>query len=691
MRMTYKNTFASLVLTFSIAITPTFAFADDASSTPPLDASSTPPTATSTEPTATSSPLSITAPGDQTFSTTTFPAFPLLDFATASDTPDSNPTVSFSPTSFPHGTTTVTWTATDAANNVATTTSNVGVFLGVEGSIDVPPNCIVTDSDGVAHQYPEASSTSTYLGICALEAAKESGLISSVGLSNQFPSLGLFVTSVDGIAADPNSQFWALFQNDGFASAGLSSLPVHATDTIALKLEDFNGNNLGGKVILHINSLVSTSSNATSTSATSTPENPPPPPGGGGGISHLFLNIPNAFAYLTSKQNANGSFGAPGDDPIKTDWAAIACAVPNAPAQPCNKLRAYELAATPTLSVVTDAERHAMALEALNIDPYTGASVNYIATIVNAFDGTSIPGPVQNDIFALFPLLHAGYAPTDDIIQKIGASVLAAQKPDGSWGDPDTTAAAIQGLGMLFTGDPAKDGALGAALGMAEGKLLATEGSDASWDENVDSTSWIQTMMNSVQEGDPAHAIPFTSSAGLVPNDAIARTQATDGGVQPNSVDANTRIWSTSYAIVAASGKSWISLLSMFPKQSVVNNSSGGGNGPGLGAVLGASTSTVATSTEPIATSTPETASSTAAIATSTLTATVATSSATSTPHVVKKKTVLKKLLTTAAVPITTATSIEPIIQTTGASSAAPSGFFNGLWGAIVSFFQHIF
>src|SRR3989344_5780604 len=68
-------------------------------------------------------PPVISAPANQTFATTTFPA---------------NPTVTVSTTTFDVGTTTVTWTATDNSGNSATTTSQVGVFLVVDATVDVP-------------------------------------------------------------------------------------------------------------------------------------------------------------------------------------------------------------------------------------------------------------------------------------------------------------------------------------------------------------------------------------------------------------------------------------------------------------------------------------------------------------------------------------------------------------------------
>ena len=642
----------------------------------------------------------ITPPADQSFATTTFPASPTLVPATATDAVDANPAITYSPQSFALGMTTVTWNATDMSGNSSATTSLVVITdssassssatstLDLEIHADVPSMCTATDTDAVAHDYA-ASSSSEYLGICAVEAAIASSTLTDVAFSNQYPALGLFVTAINNVAADPSSEYWALYLNGSFAQSGLTSLPIAAGDTIQFQLHDFSDNDLGDRLTLDIDSLIATSSEATSSQSQSSGSSGNPG-GGGGGPAHSQLNIVNAFSFLASHQNADGSFGTPENIDI-TDWAAIACGVPTAPAAPCAKLRSYELTASPALSSATDYERHAMALEALGINPYSGTPVNYIAPIVADFNGTSITGPVQGDVFALFSLIYAGFDPNDPMIQKIGSYILSQQQPNGSWGDPDTTAAAIQGLGLLFSAPNTNVQTLGQDLGAAQGYLVAGEQSDGSW-SNVDSTSWVLTMANAVNAEDPAHANSWTSSQGLFPSDAIAQAQQPlDGGVQASSVATDSRVWSTTYAIVAASGQSWLSILKQFSQLS--GNIGGGGGGAG-GIVLGASTSTVATSTLPVATSTPAVATTTPEISgTSTPPLiTAATTTATSTP-IRTKKTPVKKPTTPGTVTPTETTLPTPTVssQTAAAGTTSGGNFIGGIWHAIASFFAHLF
>lgn len=663
---------------FVSALVPLSAFADEATTTPDTIASV------------------ITAPADQTFSTTTFPALPVLVYATATDDTDPAPVVTYSPTSFAHGTTTLTWTATDASGNAATTSSQVGVFLNIETSADVPATCNTTDTDAVVHAYPEATSSTAYLAICALQAALDSGAVSDAQLSNQFPSLGLFVTAVNGIAADPNGQYWALYQNGSFANFGLTQLPVAAGDIIALQLHDFSDNNLGDVLTLHIQTLVA----AATTTGTSTPivteESAPSNSGGGGGgeTVHFNLNVPSALAYLVSQQNADGSFGSS----LLTDWAAIAFASSGA-GEAKTKLRDYLLAAPPTLSNVTDYERHAMALMSLGINPYTGTSKDYITPIVNAFDGTQI-GDVHldnDDIFAIFPLMSAGYSPSDPMMKSIVAYILKAQRPDGSWdGSPDMTAAAVQAIGPFFTVP-----GYGAAMGRAMGYLASTQQASGGWG-GIDSTSWVQTMVNAAKELDPAHAPTFTSSGGRFPMDEIAGTQQADGAVRPVSDTVDNRVWSTSYAVVAASGKSWLTLLQPFPRPSGSGiTTSGGGLLETSATSTGTTTPLTASTTPPIATSTPETISTSTPTVTDIIqsTTTPSTSSgqaATTTPKKIQPKTLkVVEPKKTPAPPVATASSAPPVTsnQTAAAATANPSkvGFLSNLWRSIASFFRQLF
>jgi hypothetical protein len=403
--------------------------------------------------------------------------------------------------------------------------------------------------------------------------------------------------------------------------------------------------------------------------AVAAPAAPPTPPASGGGsgggiVSHYQLNAGNALAYLAGAQHADGSF----DAPFLSDWAALAFASADAgPAK--DSLRNYMLTAAPALSSVTDYERHAMALEALGINPYSGTGTDYIQPIVNAFDGTQVGDASldNDDIFALFPLLSAGYGTGDGIIQKTVAFILSRQGADGSWnGSVDVTAAAVQALAQANSLPDVP-----AAMTKAENYLHAQQKSDGGFGNSF-STSWALQAIAALGESAGAWgAYTFT------PQDYLAAVQQSDGGVEPTSSTAQTRVWATEYAIPASLGKAWPALLQSFSRPAP---SSTGGNSTVVVPLPASATSTlpVATSTPAIATSTPPGE----VLGTSTpiLSPPVQSTTTAATPTAHRIKTKIKTTLPSAAV----------ALQPAAATNAPAGNFFSTLWSSLVSFIIHL-
>ncbi len=408
-------------------------------------------------------------------------------------------------------------------------------FLSIDTSVDVPATCEVKDTDGVSHVYTTSSSTS-YIAICALQAALDLGSITSAKLSNQYPSLGLFVTSFNDVEADPSSQYWALYQNNDFASLGLSSLPILANDTIVFKLQDFSGNDIGDSVTVRIKSLVVT------------------PQGGGGGgggdSTQTSISITKALEFLSSKQNANGSFG----DQLFTDWVAIALSQAGSQAQDMKSKIYNYLKNTPfQSSILTDNERHAMALMSLGINPYSGTSVNYISKIVSSYDGTQFGDAsfFNDDIFALIVLANAGYTSNDEMIKKDIEYVISRQSSDGSWGSVDMTGAGIQALRNFMN-----IGSVPQAVSKGENYLISSQNTDGGFGNSF-STSWaLQALsLNSSFSAQIAKADKY-----------LASLQQTDGGIDIISTPVESRIWATAYAIPSTLHLSWNNILQSFSK-----------------------------------------------------------------------------------------------------------------------------
>lgn len=466
---------------------------------------------------------------------------------------------------------------------------------------------------------------------------------------------------------NPDFSFTELATSTSGAN-GEAIFSLHATGTFAVGIaEDFY--------------FPSASITIADAPATTTDEVDVPPPssdrgGGGGGPTAPQFNVGGALAYLVSNQHADGSF----DSPLLTDWAALAFAASD-PGTPKTLLRNYLLAAVPALSSATDFERHAMALQALGINPYSDTPVDYIAQITNKFDGTQI-GDVHldnDDIFALFPLLRAGYETGDDIIQKTTAFIVSRQLPNGSWDSSiDVTAAAVQALSQVKSLPD-----VASVLTKAENYLHSQQQANGDF-SNSFSTSWALQAVAALNQ-----AAESWAPAGLNPKDYLISLQQSDGGIESMSSDAQTRQWATEYAIPAILGKTWPLLLSSFGKPANVS---------GSGTVLGASTSTLsaATSTPVAATSTSATATSTppAQIATSTPAVATTQNSTTTKPAPAKPK--IQKTKPTAQIQASTtqarATSSAPLAQTAAVAEAAPrNSFFGTLWHSIVSFFRNLF
>jgi hypothetical protein len=625
----------------------------------------------------TTAPVFTSLPNHIFVATSSFSIMPQSAYPTATDTVDPHPVITYAPTSLSTGANTVTWTATDASGNSVATTSQVTIVAPIE--VDVPANCSVTDTTSTVHAYPSSGSSNLHPGICVLEAAKEAGLVSSF-TAEDF-SFGLFVASIDGDGNDTNPS-WTLWDNEVSSSVGITDVALSPGDIVSFVLTDFSNYpsfTESEAVALQVHSLV--------------PANSGGGGGGGGGPSHGTFNMQNALVYIASKQNNDGSFGSSSSI---TDWTAVAFgAVDPGPAK--TKLKTYLLGASPALVSATDYERHAMALEALGINPYSGTATNYIASIIAKFDGTQIGDPNldNDDIFAILALTHAGYSASDPIIQKEVTFLRSKQNPDGSWDEnADLTGAAIEALGPLLT-DPQSAGQV---LGGAAGYLVSTQQSNGGWG-NVDSTSWVQTAINGIIA---AHTPGFSTESawaarsGSYPTDALANAQQIDGAVQPSSASADTRVWSTSYAIVAASGKDWNTILQSFAQPSTIGGGGGGTSASSNATSTVSATSSSATSTPATATSTPDTA---ATSTTPSITPTIASTSpenASTTPAApkpVKKKIVAVHATVAATTTVKNPTAPEHASQTAsvGATHPQSAGVLGNVWHAVVGFFSHWF
>ena len=314
--------------------------------------------------------------------------------------------------------------------------------------------------------------------------------------------------------------------------------------------------------------------------------------GGGGSITHKTIDIPRATQFLVAHQQPNGSFG---NSALYSDWAGIALVVGHADLGAKDRLKQYLLANPFPGSLTTDYERRAMTLLALGLNPYTGTSVNTIQAIVTTFDNTQIGNPTQvnDDIFALFPLLKSGYTISDTIVSSTVAFIVKSQENDGSWGGVDLTAAGVQALSLVknMFGVPE-------ALSKAKVYLHNAQQANGSFGNSIDSTAWaIQAIVALGESVSDPSWIPSSTSA----NEYLLQSQNHDGGLRLPTDSENNRIWSTSYTIPAALGKTWGDILTSVTKY-VSSTSTSAVSNTGSGFV-GFTTITPSPSSTPLTTS----------------------------------------------------------------------------------------
>ncbi|OGI75641.1 hypothetical protein A3C67_02500 [Candidatus Nomurabacteria bacterium RIFCSPHIGHO2_02_FULL_42_19] len=261
-----------------------------------------------------------------------------------------------------------------------------------------------------------------------------------------------------------------------------------------------------------------------------------------GATTETKFDLKKAFEFIISQQKENGSFG----EDIFTDWVAITYGAMGVTNDSHDALLNYFNSHNSASLLLTDNERHVMALLSLGQNPYSFNGTNYTNLITNSFDGIQFgdPGLINDDIFALIPLANTGYTVNDDIIIKDIAFIISKQKINGSWEESiDLTAAAIQALKPFESVAGVSN-----SLSSAGIYLGGEQNEDGSWG-SVYSTSWAMQAMNVLNES--------WSKNENTPLDYLGKQQAGDGAVLSSSETLQNRIWATSYAIPAVLGKPW--------------------------------------------------------------------------------------------------------------------------------------
>ena len=270
------------------------------------------------------------------------------------------------------------------------------------------------------------------------------------------------------------------------------------------------------------------------------------------------FDLKKALNFLVSQQKGNGSFG----ESLYTDW--ITLALTPTPDYQEQKIKLIKYFSENKLSSesLTDSERHAMALMALNLNPYDTNKENYIQKIIDSFDGKQF-GDINednDDIFALIVLQNAGYSTKDKIISDDLSFILSKQKTDGSWdASVDLTGAGMEALAIFNKTDQIKD-----SLIMAKDFLKRNQKKDGGWN-NISTTAWAMEGILGLNE-----KIEDWKNNGNDPLDYLSLNQDADGGITEKNL--NNKIWETAYATSVISGKTWNQIMQKFETPSLASD-----------------------------------------------------------------------------------------------------------------------
>lgn len=269
------------------------------------------------------------------------------------------------------------------------------------------------------------------------------------------------------------------------------------------------------------------------------------------------FNLKKALEFLVSKQKEDGSFGSE----LLNDWVAIALSSSPDYTDAREKLINYFKLNKLNSNLLTDYERHIMALMSLKLNPYLFNSENYIKKIIEKFDGIQFgeKEQINDDIFALLVLKNAGYTDADIEIQETINFILSRQLENGSWNESvDLTSAGISAL-SLFN----KTKNIDNSILSAKDYIKTMQKEDASWG-NISSTSWVIDSIYS-----QGNTLDDWSKNGSLILDYFINNQDEEGNIKTESKE--NKIWITSYAVIALSSMNWDLLMNDFEKNKEVN------------------------------------------------------------------------------------------------------------------------
>lgn len=527
-------------------------------------------------------------------------------------------------------------TTASTTDSIATSTEPAPIVLpsvDIALTIATQDRILFADSLTVTACAPHSDTEPTVSGYCALEQ-------SGVPTAWTWYGSDAFIDSIDGVGNDyEGNAYWNWFSDLSYGMTSLNAHTLHASESLVVSIGRFpllirsssESEKTGTEIIITVeqfgfdnaynpvwepaasstiviqDTLYETAADGTLSYILpnsdsieiharkegyldATPlivhitEAPEPNTGGGGNPDPTPKPsdaIAAAVSFLLEYQQPDGSFGTP----LLSDWTALALKSANVPMK---ALKEYLVGGPGSLEAATDFERRSMALSSLKINP-----AQEVSEILDRFDGTQIGDPAlwNDDIFGLIALRVGGYDESDIVIRNVTASLITAQKSDGSWGGVDLTAASIQALVPISSLPNVES-----ALAKARGYLVSRQQPDGCFGNSF-ATSWGIMAIEALDESPDA----WTMTGDATPLSCLRKLQSSDGGFEAGASE-DTRIWATAYALPALTGKTWDSLLVRYPKPQVaetspINNSLATTT---VDALLSATTTLLVADSEPI-------------------------------------------------------------------------------------------
>ncbi len=221
-----------------------------------------------------------------------------------------------------------------------------------------------------------------------------------------------------------------------------------------------------------------------------------------------------------------------------------------------------------------------LAIAATGNDPRTFTGIDLVAKLNTFHTNGQIGDPalLNDDIFGILALIAAGEPLDDPAIQDAKTTLLNAQQENGSWGDTNTTAAAIQAL--IAAGVAPSQEPISRALLWLKDTQNEDGGFPYSWPANPytgeqdpsdsSSSAWVAHAIKKAGE-DPASSAWEKNGKDAL--DHLLALQQSNGSFAHSSTFTDETSFtpiSTAYAVIALAGKS-LPVASFAPQHTTVS------------------------------------------------------------------------------------------------------------------------